>query len=43
MVWIATFVVTIAAARLVPLVDWRALFAAPLRLRYARRKTPPVT
>ena len=43
MVWIATFVVAIAAARLVPLVDWRALFAAPLRLRYARRKTPPVT
>lgn len=43
MVWIATFVVAIAAARLVPLVDWRALFAAPLRLRYARRKVPPVT
>jgi hypothetical protein len=42
MVWIATFVVAIAAARLVPLVDWRALFAAPLRLRYARRKIPPV-
>ncbi len=36
MVWIATFVVAIAAARLVPLVDWRGLFAAPLRLRYAR-------
>jgi hypothetical protein len=41
MVWIATFVVAIAAARLVPLFDWRALFAAPLRLRYARRKIPP--
>jgi hypothetical protein len=41
MVWIATFVVTIAAARLVPLFDWRGLFAAPLRLRYARRRIPP--
>jgi hypothetical protein len=41
MVWIATFVVMIAVARLVPLVDWRALFAAPLRLRYARRRIPP--
>jgi predicted membrane protein len=43
MVWIATFVVAIAAARLVPLVDWRALFAAPMRLHYARRRIPPVT
>lgn len=42
MVWIATFVVAIAAARLVPAIEWRALFAAPLRLRYARRKIPPV-
>jgi hypothetical protein len=40
MVWIATFVVAIAAARLVPLFDWRALFAAPLRLRYAHRRIP---
>jgi len=42
MIWIATLVVAIAAARLVPLVDWRVLFAAPLRLRYARRSIPPV-
>ncbi len=42
MIWIATFVVAIAAARLVPAIEWRALFAAPLRRRYARRKIPPV-
>jgi hypothetical protein len=42
MVWIATFVMAIAIARLVPLVDWRALFAAPLRLRYARRRISSV-
>jgi hypothetical protein len=41
MVWISTFVVVMAAARLVPLVDLRALLAAPLRLRYARRRIPP--
>jgi hypothetical protein len=41
MVWIATFVMAIAVARIVPLVDWHGLFAAPLRLRYARRRIPP--
>jgi len=39
MVWIATFVTAIAAVRLLP-VDWSALFAAPERLRYARRDIP---
>ena len=41
MVWIAAFVVAIATARFVPLFDWRVLFAAPLGLRYARRRIPP--
>ena len=41
MVWIATFAIAIAVARLVPLVDW-AWFATPLRVRYARRGIPPV-
>jgi hypothetical protein len=41
MVWIATFVMAITVARLVPLVDWRGIFAAPLRLRYARGRIPP--
>jgi hypothetical protein len=42
MVWVATLVVAIAAGRLVALVDWPALFAAPSHLRYARRGIPPV-
>ena len=42
MVWIATFVTAIAAARLLLPVDWAALFAAPVRLRYARRGIPGV-
>lgn len=42
MVWIATFVVAIAAARLVPAIEWRALFTMPMRLRYTRRRIPPV-
>jgi hypothetical protein len=40
MAWIATFVVAIAAVRLVLLVDWRALFDAPVHLLYARRRIP---
>jgi hypothetical protein len=40
-VWIATFVMAIAVARLVSVVDGRALFGAPLRLRYAWRRIPP--
>jgi len=42
MVWIATFVTAIAAARPLLPVDWSALFAAPVRLRYARRGIPGV-
>lgn len=41
MVWIATFVMAIAVARLVPLIDWRGIFAVPLRLRYAHGRIPP--